>query len=212
MCHLLSPGVQNPNRHRTRPLARIQFPKTLSSATPCWQSVSQLSARGPTIRSTSCYIAQKSSVHRIARTNPPPFAQKNGPRSKPTRASLRHLSRLGDQAFLAHRKRRGAHMRKRRQPLHEAAARTPGAANRRTRHFPARTHADAHPTGPDQPLWAITPRRTCSSRSTRLTPSRMCPIPETPETAASIPEESSIPSTWIAPRIASITAVRFSPT
>ena len=50
-----------------------------------------------------------------------------------------------------------------------------------------------------------------SSRSTRLTPSRICPIPATPETAALMPEESSVPSTWATPRATNMAAVRFRP-
>ena len=51
----------------------------------------------------------------------------------------------------------------------------------------------------------------CTSRSTKLTPSIICPIPATPEIAAFAPEESVIPSTWGMPRTTSITAVRFKP-
>lgn len=58
---------------------------------------------------------------------------------------------------------------------------------------------------------ANTLRLICSSRSTRLTPSRICPIPAMPEIAASAPLERSAPMTWITPRTTSITAVRFSP-
>ena len=58
---------------------------------------------------------------------------------------------------------------------------------------------------------ADTLRLICSSRSTRLTPSKMCPIPAIPEMAASEPLESSVPMTWVTPRTTSITTVRFSP-
>lgn len=54
-------------------------------------------------------------------------------------------------------------------------------------------------------------RLICSSRSTRPTPSRMCPIPAMPEIAASAPLERLVPTTWVTPRTISITAVRFSP-
>lgn len=55
-------------------------------------------------------------------------------------------------------------------------------------------------------------RFTCSSTSTMLTPSRICPTPAMPEIAASMPEERLVPSTWNTPRITSITTVRFRPT
>lgn len=50
-----------------------------------------------------------------------------------------------------------------------------------------------------------------SSKSTRPVPSRMCPIPAAPETAAWIPEGNGVPRTWRIPRTASIRTVRFSP-
>ena len=58
---------------------------------------------------------------------------------------------------------------------------------------------------------AAAPHLICSRRSTRLTPSRMCPIPAIPEIAASVPLERLAPMTWVTPRTTSITAVRFSP-
>ena len=44
-----------------------------------------------------------------------------------------------------------------------------------------------------------------------LTPSRMWPMPATPEIAAVIPAESSVPSTCGIPRTTSMTAVMFRP-
>ena len=54
-------------------------------------------------------------------------------------------------------------------------------------------------------------RLICTSRSSRLTPSRICPIPAMPEIAALMLEESAGTSTWVTPRTTSITAVRFRP-
>ena len=53
---------------------------------------------------------------------------------------------------------------------------------------------------------------TCRSSITMLMPSRICPMPATPEIAAFMPAESSVPSTCGTPRTTNITAVRFRPT
>ena len=58
---------------------------------------------------------------------------------------------------------------------------------------------------------AATARRTWSSTSTRLTPSRMWPMPATPEMAALAPAERGAPSTCSTPRTRNITAVRLRP-
>ena len=50
-------------------------------------------------------------------------------------------------------------------------------------------------------------RLNCSNTSTMLTPSRICPMPATPEIAALAPLESSVPSTCATPRTTIITAV-----
>ncbi len=75
----------------------------------------------------------------------------------------------------------------------------------RTDDRPGRFLCSGHAFTPD------TLRLIRSSSITRLTHSRIWPIPAMPEMAASIPGESAIPSTWATPRAASITAVRFSP-
>lgn len=54
-------------------------------------------------------------------------------------------------------------------------------------------------------------RLICNSRSVRLIPSSIWPIPAIPDIAAFIPEERGVPRTWVTPRTINIMDVRFRP-